>query len=100
MFGKSLRHQNRGGKAKQSDEGTVDTFVLVDAFAEMTDQSYTIVQLFPACTSVVMQPEIQSDLSYDYRTNMDSYPKWQAWMREKPPRDLAVGQGQMEDKEV
>jgi len=47
-----------------------------------------------------MQPEIQSDLSYDYRTNMDSYPKWQAWMREKPPRDLAVGQGQMEDKEV
>jgi hypothetical protein len=37
----------------------------------------TIVQLFSARTSVVMQAEIQSDLLYDYRTNMDSYPKWQ-----------------------
>jgi pimeloyl-ACP methyl ester carboxylesterase len=27
--------------------------------------------------------EIQSDLFYDYRTNVDAYPKWQAWMREK-----------------
>jgi hypothetical protein len=90
VFGTSLRHQNRGGNAKQSDEGTVDTFVLVDAFAEMTDQSHTIVQLFPARTSVVMQPEIQSDLFYDYRTKMDSYPKWQAWMREKPPRLLVI----------
>jgi pimeloyl-ACP methyl ester carboxylesterase len=30
------------------------------------------------------QAEIQSDLFYDYRTNVESYPKWQAWMREKP----------------
>jgi len=29
------------------------------------------------------QAEIQSDLFYDYRTNVESYPKWQAWMREK-----------------
>ena len=28
------------------------------------------------------QAEIQSDLFYDYRTNVESYPKWQAWMRE------------------
>jgi len=28
------------------------------------------------------QVDIQSDLFYDYRTNVDSYPKWQAWMRE------------------
>lgn len=24
---------------------------------------------------------IQSDLFYDYRTNVDAYPKWQAWMQ-------------------
>src|SRR5260370_4027423 len=29
------------------------------------------------------QADIQSDLFYDYRTNVDAYPKWQAWMREK-----------------
>ena len=29
------------------------------------------------------QAEIQSDLFYDYRTNVDAYPKWQAWMHEK-----------------
>lgn len=36
------------------------------------------------------QAEIQSDLFYDYRTNVDSYPKWQAWMRERQPRLLVV----------
>ena len=36
------------------------------------------------------QGEIQSDLFYDYRTNVDSYPKWQAWMRENQPRLLVV----------
>jgi len=34
------------------------------------------------------QAEIQSDLFYDYRTNVGAYPKWQAWMREKQPRLL------------
>jgi pimeloyl-ACP methyl ester carboxylesterase len=33
---------------------------------------------------------IQSDLFYDYRTNVDAYPKWQAWMRERQPRLLVV----------
>ncbi len=32
------------------------------------------------------QAQIQSDLFHDYRTNVDAYPKWQAWMREKQPR--------------
>ena len=32
------------------------------------------------------QADIQSDLFYDYRTNVDSYPAWQAWMIEKRPR--------------
>ena len=36
------------------------------------------------------QAEIQCDLFYDYRTNVDSYPKWQAWMREKQPRLLVI----------
>jgi pimeloyl-ACP methyl ester carboxylesterase len=36
------------------------------------------------------QAEIQSDLFYDYRTNVDAYLKWQAWMREKLPRLLVI----------
>jgi pimeloyl-ACP methyl ester carboxylesterase len=36
------------------------------------------------------QAEIQSDLFYDYRTNVDAYPKWQTWMREKQPRLLVL----------
>jgi len=36
------------------------------------------------------QAEIQSDLFYDYRTNVDAYPKWQAWMRETQPRLLVI----------
>ena len=36
------------------------------------------------------QAEIQSDLFYDYRTNVNSYPKWQAWLREKEPRLLVI----------
>ena len=36
------------------------------------------------------QADIQSDLFYDYRSNVASYPKWQAWMREKQPRLLVL----------
>jgi len=36
------------------------------------------------------QADIQSDLFYDYRTNVESYPKWQAWMRAKQPRLLVI----------
>jgi pimeloyl-ACP methyl ester carboxylesterase len=36
------------------------------------------------------QVEIQSDLFYDYRTNVENYPRWQAWMREKQPRLLVI----------
>ncbi len=31
------------------------------------------------------QAQIQSDLFYDYRTNVDGYPKWQAWLQKKQP---------------
>jgi pimeloyl-ACP methyl ester carboxylesterase len=34
------------------------------------------------------QAQIQSDLFYDYRTNIDSYPKWQAWMQKTQPKLL------------
>jgi pimeloyl-ACP methyl ester carboxylesterase len=36
------------------------------------------------------QGDVQSDLFYDYRTNVDAYPKWQAWMRERQPRLLVI----------
>lgn len=36
------------------------------------------------------QADIQADLFYDYRTNVESYPKWQAWMRKTQPRLLVV----------
>jgi pimeloyl-ACP methyl ester carboxylesterase len=36
------------------------------------------------------QADIQSDLFYDYRTNVDAYPKWQAWMQKAQPRLLVI----------
>jgi pimeloyl-ACP methyl ester carboxylesterase len=36
------------------------------------------------------QPDIQSDLFYDYRTNVQNYPRWQAWLREKQPKLLVI----------
>ncbi|MGZ3447194.1 MAG: alpha/beta fold hydrolase [Myxococcaceae bacterium] len=36
------------------------------------------------------QADIQSDLFYDYRTNVAAYPNWQAWMREKQPRLMVI----------
>ncbi len=36
------------------------------------------------------QREIQADLLYDYRTNVASYPKWQAWLRNHQPPTLVV----------
>jgi pimeloyl-ACP methyl ester carboxylesterase len=36
------------------------------------------------------QAEIQSDMFYDYRTNVDAYPKWRDWMRHRQPRLLVL----------
>ena len=36
------------------------------------------------------QAQIQSDLFYDYRTNVEAYPKWQAWMQKTQPRLLVI----------
>jgi pimeloyl-ACP methyl ester carboxylesterase len=36
------------------------------------------------------QREIQADLLYDYRTNVASYPAWQAWLRAHKPPTLVV----------
>jgi pimeloyl-ACP methyl ester carboxylesterase len=34
--------------------------------------------------------DIQSDLFYDYQTNVASYPKWQEWMKRTQPRTLVL----------
>jgi len=36
------------------------------------------------------QAEIQSDLFYDYRTNVAAYPMWQAWLQRTQPRLLVL----------
>ena len=36
------------------------------------------------------QAQIQSDLFYDYRTNVEAYPKWQAWMQKTQPALLVI----------
>jgi len=36
------------------------------------------------------QADIQTNLFYDYRTNVENYSKWQAWMHEKQPRLLVI----------
>lgn len=36
------------------------------------------------------QAQIQSDLFYDYRTNVESYPKWQVWMQKRQPSLLVI----------
>jgi pimeloyl-ACP methyl ester carboxylesterase len=36
------------------------------------------------------QADIQTDLFYDYRTNVAAYPSWQAWMRKTQPRLLVI----------
>jgi pimeloyl-ACP methyl ester carboxylesterase len=36
------------------------------------------------------QAEIQSDLFYDYRTNVAGYPKWQEWLQKSQPRLLVI----------
>ena len=36
------------------------------------------------------QGDIQSEIFYDYRSNVESYPKWQAWMRENQPHLLVI----------
>ena len=43
-----------------------------------------------AFLSQLVQADIQSDLFYDYRTNVEVYPKWQAWLRENQPRLLVI----------
>jgi pimeloyl-ACP methyl ester carboxylesterase len=36
------------------------------------------------------EPQIQTDLFYDYQTNVASYPKWQKWLRDRQPKLLVV----------
>jgi pimeloyl-ACP methyl ester carboxylesterase len=43
-----------------------------------------------AFLSLPGQGDIQVELFYDYRNNVASYPKWQAWMRKVQPRLLVL----------
>jgi pimeloyl-ACP methyl ester carboxylesterase len=36
------------------------------------------------------QADIQTELFYDYRTNVAAYPTWQAWLRKTKPRLLVI----------
>jgi pimeloyl-ACP methyl ester carboxylesterase len=36
------------------------------------------------------QVEIQTDLFYDYRTNVAAYPKWQSWLQKTQPKLLVL----------
>ena len=36
------------------------------------------------------QGDIQVELFYDYRTNVENYPKWQAWMRKNQLQLLII----------
>ena len=36
------------------------------------------------------QAQIQSDLFYDYRTNVGAYPSWQAWLQKNQPKLLVI----------
>jgi pimeloyl-ACP methyl ester carboxylesterase len=36
------------------------------------------------------QADIQTDLFYDYRTNVDAYPEWQAWLQKTQPKLLVL----------
>ena len=36
------------------------------------------------------QGDIQMDLFYDYRTNVESYPAWQEWLRRHQPPLLVL----------
>jgi pimeloyl-ACP methyl ester carboxylesterase len=77
---------------------------VVDAFLshESTQQRHTLGAAHPerynpdawtdefAHLSKPGQREIQSLLLYDYRTNVASYPAWQAWLRERQPPTLVM----------
>jgi pimeloyl-ACP methyl ester carboxylesterase len=76
----------------------VDTFMSLTA----TEQRHTLGTSHPerynpdtwidefAHLSRPGQRAIQADLLYDYRTNVASYPAWQAWLRQHRPPTLVV----------
>jgi pimeloyl-ACP methyl ester carboxylesterase len=77
---------------------------VVDAFTSLAaaEQRHTLGTAHPerynpdtwtdefAHLSVPGQHEIQAQLLYDYRTNVASYPAWQAWLRKHEPPTLVV----------
>ncbi|KAH7408454.1 putative hydrolase [Phaeosphaeria sp. MPI-PUGE-AT-0046c] len=68
------------GTKSQYFNGTVDASVIAP-------ESYSLDQYLLDRTG---NKEIQLDLFYDYRTNVDKYPQWQEWMRKSQVPLLAV----------
>ena len=64
-----------------------------DAFVSLpaTEQRHTLGTSHPERYNPdTWTDEYEADLLYDYRTNVASYPAWQAWLREHKPPTLLV----------
>ncbi|WFS04097.1 alpha/beta fold hydrolase [Rhizobium tumorigenes] len=83
---------------RQANSGVFETFISLAA----TEQRHTAGSAHPERYNPdtwtdeyahLLRPgqrEIQADLLYDYRTNVSSYPIWQAWLRDRKPPTLVV----------
>jgi pimeloyl-ACP methyl ester carboxylesterase len=56
-------------------------------FARLSDQYRLIAPDYPGFG----HSDWPDPKQFAYRTNVEAYPKWQAWMREKQPRLLVIG---------
>jgi pimeloyl-ACP methyl ester carboxylesterase len=73
FFSPNATRQRHVGKSSQSDRYDPDLWTDELAFLNRPGQ-----------------PDIQTDLFYDYRTNVASYPVWQQWLRATQPPLLVV----------
>jgi pimeloyl-ACP methyl ester carboxylesterase len=73
FFSPNATRQRHVGKSPQSDRYDPDLWTDELAFLNRPGQ-----------------PDIQTDLFYDYRTNVASYPVWQQWLRATQPPLLVV----------
>ena len=82
----------------KAHQDVVDAFLSFDATKQRHIAGTTHPELYNPDTwtdefahlSAPGQREIQAALLYDYRTNVASYPAWQAWLREHKPPTLVV----------
>jgi pimeloyl-ACP methyl ester carboxylesterase len=88
VLGRSLRQRIRASLKSPVTRSARARHIGSDPNVERYDPDlWTDEFAFP---SQPRQAEIQSDLFYSYRTNVDAYPKWQSWMRQNQPRLLVI----------